>query len=118
MKIYIHGEKDIPAISSPVYGFAVVSKDLSGLDYDIWLDPAGQNRNTTHNSPRLKVDVDGQRIPYSISSNPRMLLKNRAPIKHEAKILKWISQNAGVLLEHYRRQISDKEILNRVERLK
>lgn len=119
MTIYLKGEKDIPPIATPVYGFAVITKDISGLDYDIWLDPAGLSRNTSHsNSPRLKVDVDGRRIPFSISDNPKMLLKNKPPIKHESEVLRWISQNAQSLLKHYRRQISDKDILNSVEKLK
>lgn len=119
MKIYVQGEKDISPIATPIYGFAVITKDISGLDYDIWLDPAGKSRNTSHsNSPRLKVVVGRERIPYSISNTPKMLVKNRASIEHEAEVLRWIAQNSNALLQHYNLQINDKDILNRVERLK
>ena len=119
MKIYIHSNDDISAVSKPVLGFAVIDKKLSGLDYDIWLDPAGKDRNTSHrNFPRLKVRVGNERIPFSIGSDPKPLLRNRPEIPHQAEILRWISQNSINLLKHYNKEISDKEILDKVERLK
>lgn len=118
MKIYVYGKSEISPIATPIYGMAVIDKNLSGLPYDIWLDPAASNRNMRHNSPRLKVVVDGERIPYIISDNPRQAVGTRKKVKHEADIIAWIIQNKEVLLKQWNNEISDKEALDKVERLK
>ena len=45
---------------------AVIEKDDSDLPYDIWLDCAGKNRKVSHNMPRVKIVVDGKRIPIIV----------------------------------------------------
>ena len=51
---------------------ANVSKDDTDLPYDLWIDSDGKNRKAGHNSPRLKVDVDGDIIPVSIINDPQI----------------------------------------------
>ena len=117
MKIYVYGKSEISPIATPIYGMAVIDKNLSGLPYDIWLDPAANNRNMRHNSPRLKVVVDGERIPYIISDNPRQAIGVRKKVKHETDIIAWIIQNKEILLKQWNSEISDKEALEKIERL-
>jgi len=118
MKIYLKGEKDINPVAVPIMGMAVIDKNLSGLPYDIWIDPAAEGRNVRHNSPRLKVQVDGELIPYTISDNPKQAISSRKKVKHESDIIKWIKQNKDVLLRQWRKEITDKEVLNLVEKLR
>lgn len=40
-----------------------LSRKQTGLPYTVWLDFAGDNREVGHNVPRLKVNVDGDRVP-------------------------------------------------------
>ena len=103
MKRYIHSS------TQNVYGMAVVDKDEFDLPYDIWLDPAGNSRNVKHSLPRLKVVVNGQRIPFSIEDNPRRLVRNK--IKDEKQICDWIKRNKDNLLRQWNREISDSQIL-------
>ena len=117
MKIYLKGEKLIDPIAVPIYGMAVIDKNLSGLPYDIWLDPAGDKRNIRHNLPRLKVKVDGVLIPYIISDNPKQAVSNKRKVSHENKVIEWIKQNKEVLLKQWKCEISDKEALEQVKPL-
>lgn len=82
MKRWIH------AVTEPVVGMAVVDKNEFDLPYDIWLDPAGNSRNVSHSLPRVKIVVDGERIPFSIDDDPRPLVKRK--IKNEKRIRDWI----------------------------
>lgn len=117
MKIYLKGEKNISPIAAPIYGMTVIDKQLSGLPYDIWLDPAGDKRNVRHNSPRLKVNVDGILIPYTIGENPKQAVSDKRKVNHENKIIKWIQQNKDILLKQWKCEISDKEALNLIKKL-
>ena len=49
------------------FEMAKLSKNDSKLKYDIWLDSAGSIRKVPHNKPRVKLLVDGNIIPISIS---------------------------------------------------
>ena len=110
MKIYVHSENIMPAIHQPILGMAVIDPTLSGLPYEIWLDPAGKSRNIRHHMPRLKVCVDGEQIPFTISDNPKQAASVRKKIRYEAEIISWIRQNKEVLLKQWNREITDKEI--------
>ena len=103
MKRWIH------ATTESIYGMAVVDKDEFDLPYDIWLDPAGSSRNVKHSLPRLKVVVDGQRIPFSIEDNPRPLVNKK--IKNEARIREWIIKNKDNLLKQWNRELTDSQVL-------
>lgn len=104
MKRWIH------ASTEQVFGMAVVDKDEFDLPYDIWLDPAGNSRNVKHSLPRCKVVVDGQRIPFLISDDPRPLVRT-AKIKNQQRICEWISKNKENLLKQWNRELTDSQIL-------
>jgi len=108
MKRWIH------ATTTEIFGMAVVDKDEFDLPYDIWLDPAGSSRNVKHNLPRVKVVVDGQRIPFSISDDPKPLVNKK--IKNEKRIREWIIKNKDNLLKQWNRELSDSQVLRVLEK--
>lgn len=103
-------------VDTTVYGMTKILPTESNLDYEIWLDPTGVGRNTKHNKPRLKVLVDGNRIPVSISKNPRILINKE--FKGSGRVLKWISENFDILMRHWNQTIGDKEVLTYIKPLK
>lgn len=88
---------------------ANVSKNDTGLDYDLWIYSAGIDKKTKHNEPRIKVDVNGNRIPVSISSNPKILTSDK--IKGFNKIKDYIIKYENVLLKHWNKEYTDKQAL-------
>ena len=91
---------------------ANVSKKDTKLPYDIWIDSEGKNGKTKQNYPRLKVDYNGDRIPVSISEDPEILVKKKIP---EFSIIKsWIRKYSIVLLQHWNKEITDREALNQL----
>ena len=105
----------ITSTTASIFGMAKIDKDDFNLPYDIWLDPAGSSRRVAHKSPRLKVDVNHQQIPFSISDAPQPLVHRK--ILDESKICEFIVKNKDNLLKHWNLEISDKDILNRLESL-
>ena len=93
-----------------MFEMANVSKKDTKLPYDLWIDSEGKNRNTNQNSPRLIVDCNGDRIPVSISDNPEILVKKRIP--GFLKVRTWIRKYLAVFLQHWNKEITDKEALN------
>ncbi len=91
---------------------AIVSKKDTKLPYDIWIDSEGKNRKTKQNYPRLIIDCNGNRIPVSISENPEILVKKN--IYDFPKINSWIKKYLAVLLQHWNREITDREALNQL----
>ena len=96
---------------------ANVARIDSGLPFPVWIEYNGASRQVEHNLPRLKVEIDKNRIPYLIDNeNPRFLVdvSNIKGIKsREISILnKWIIDNYKTLIDHYNGLITDKEALN------
>jgi len=94
-----------------------------GLPYDIWLDPAGKERGNEHTfSPRIKVNVDGNLIPMTISDNPDIPESVRkqgiADFPHISLIKKYIKAYKNVLLAHFLKQISDKDVTQLLKNIK
>lgn len=54
--------------NSAAFEMANVSKDDTGLPYDLWIDSAGDSRRK--HGPRVKVQVNNTFIPLIISDNP------------------------------------------------
>ena len=98
--------------SNELFEMANVSKKDTKLPYDIWIDSEGKNRNTKQNYPRLKVDYNGDRIPVSISEDPEILVKKEIP--EFPKIKSWVKKYSIVLLQHWNKEITDREALNRL----
>ena len=98
--------------SDELFEMANVSKKDTKLPYDIWIDSEGKNRKTKQNYPRLIVDYNGERIPVSVSENPEILVKKKIP--EFSKIKSWIKKYSVVLLQHWNKEIADREALNRL----
>ena len=98
--------------SNELFEMANVSKKDTKLPYNIWIDSEGKNRNTKQNYPQLIVDYNGDRIPVSISEDPEILAKKKIP--EIPKIKSWIKKYYVVLLQHWNKEITDKEVLNRL----
>lgn len=93
-----------------LYEMANIKKSRTGLPYDIWVDSAGSSRNIQHNSPRLKIDVDGELIPFSISEHPEMLVDKKIP--HQTDLIKFIQDNNEIFMKHWNGEIDDGQIIN------
>ena len=93
-----------------LFEMAKVSKKDTKLPYNLWIDSMGKERNVPHNTPRLKVDVDGDLIPVSIQETPEILVNKTFP--HSAEILKYVKKYLQVFLKHWNNEITDKEALN------
>ena len=100
-----------------LFEMANLEKRDTGLPYDIWIDSAGKSRSNSHsNTPRIKIDVNGDLIPVEISDNPDIpdsVKKQGVPnIPHFSEIKKYVKAYKKVFLAHYLNQISDKQALN------
>ena len=98
--------------SDELFEMTNVSKKDTKLPYDIWIDSEGKNRKSNLYYPRLDVDYNGDRIPVSISEDPEILVKKK--ISEFPKIKAWIKKYSAVLLQHWNKEISDKEALNQL----
>lgn len=88
---------------------ANLTTEDSGLPYNVWLDSAGKDRNVEHNTPRLKVEVDNEFIPMSISKDDVWSLKD---FKKKSVMVKWIMDNYDVLIRHWNKELTDRQALN------
>ena len=81
---------------SSVLTEANLFKFKTGLPYDLWIDNSGAERQVQHNKPRLKVNVNGERIPVSIEVEPKILVDKKIP--KFGKISSWIKNKRPVLM--------------------
>lgn len=94
-----------------------LSRNQTGLPYTIWLDPVGDDREVGHNVPRLKINVDGDRVPVSITDNPKILINRRVKMKSPEKVFNWILKNKKHILDYYSGRISQEELESRLIKL-
>jgi hypothetical protein len=96
---------------------ANLSKQKTGLDYIIWVFPqTGKEKHWA----RIKVQIDNNRIPISISDNPKILSSNvEINAKSLNKIKVWIVLNKEVLLNYWnaKGKISIDEILDKLKKV-
>lgn len=90
-------------------------KEDTGLPYNIWLDSVGKNRKNKHSEPRIKVEVDNDFIPVIICDNPYIPIEGKT-FKKFSIIKKFIIDNKDILLQHWNKQLTDKEILNLLDK--
>ena len=91
-----------------------VLKSRTGLQYDLWIDDSGTERQVQHNKPRLKVKVDGDRIPVSIEDEPEILVNKKIPKFN--KVSSWIKNHNNDLMRYWNREINDKEFIRSLSR--
>lgn len=108
-------------LEEPAFEMANVSKQDTGLPYDLWIDSMGKDRKVQHSEPRIKVQVDSQFIPVILSENPQIpesAKKNGAVEPKNFKIIqKYIKAYLRVFLAHYNHLITDRQALMLLSRL-
>ncbi len=92
------------------FEMANVAKTDTNLPYNIWIDSVGKDRNIPHNIPRIKINVDGDMIPVSIDTNPKILINKN--INNFSEIKNWIIKYYDILMQHWNKELTDKETLN------
>lgn len=103
--------RDLIEDKQGLWEMANISTRASGQKFDMWLDPAGKDRNVPHNVPRLKVEFEkGNRVPVSISRNPHVYAKN-VNVAGMSGIITFISDHYVALQLHYNRKWDDAQIL-------
>lgn len=87
-----------------------IRKDRTGLPYDLWVDSLGSSRNIEHNLPRVKFNIDGDLVPFSIEDSPKILIDEE--VRHHRDLIKFIKDNKDILLKHWNHEIDDGQIIN------
>lgn len=106
----------IEIVEEAAFEMANVSKNDTGLPYNLWIDSLGKDRQVGHaNSPRIKVEVDGKLVPVLISEDPQIpnsAKKNGAKEpKNFAEVREYVRAYFPVFMAHYLRMISDRQAL-------
>jgi len=91
----------------------------TGLKYIIWLDPAGKSRNVSHNSPRLKVTIDG--VKYPVIFYPEVKIPNsvKPPSNIRKKIestFPFINKNKNIFMQFWNHQISFEDVESMIKK--
>ena len=95
-----------------LYEMASVSKEDTGLPYKLWLDSAGTNRNTKHNEIRIKVEVDGDRIPVIVDKeNPYISKSVGKTIPNFKEIQEYIVKYYDVFVKHWNGELTDRHLI-------
>ena len=102
-------------IKNELQEMANISKDKTGLSYDIWLDSVGKDRKVSHRKPRLKVRLDNKElIPVSIEREPKILVKGKEIPKFR-QFKKFILLNYDILMKHWNLEIEDDDVLDLIK---
>lgn len=105
-----------------LYEMAKVSKKDTNLPYDLWIDGAGKDRKNTHHSPRIKVDVNHELVPFLIDENnpdiPESVKKNGTSSFKDIELIKqYVKEYYDIFMKHWNGEISDREALNSLNEL-
>ena len=91
-----------------------LSKDKTGLAYDIWIDSGGEVRKVSHRKPRLEVILNkNELVPVSISAEPEILVNKN--IRKFREVAKWIKINRESLLKFWNKSIDHDELLKNLK---
>lgn len=91
----------------------------TGLKYIIWLDPAGESRNVSHNSPRLKVVIEGKRYPVIFYPEVKIPNGLNLPLNIKMKIERtfpFINKNKNIFMQYWNHQISFEDVESMVKK--
>jgi len=104
----------------PFFEMANLTKSDTGLNYKIWIQTqTGKEKHWA----RIKVEVNNEFIPISISSNPEIMIKSKKDIidsKDLNQIKIWIIKNEQVLLDYWnsKGEMSLKDFFKKMKRVK
>ena len=94
-----------------LFEMANVSTKDTKLPYELWIDSYVSDIEAK-NIPRIKVNVDGDLIPVSISDNPKVLVSGKDNFRGKSEIIKYIKKYLDVFIKHWNKELTDKEALN------
>ncbi|MBP3759936.1 MAG: hypothetical protein J6I55_00435 [Ruminococcus sp.] len=92
----------------------------TGVDYKIWVDDVGKNRNVQHNRPRLKVELNPKtKIPVAFDKfEPEILVNcSSREQKEVSKAFEFIKLNRKVLLRYWYGQIDKVKLMKSLKKL-
>lgn len=105
-----------------LFEMANLTKALTGLPVNLWMDSSGIERGTKHNSFRLKMQNDygdkaspSELIPVSIDKdNPEILINTQLNIKKKdfKKVADFIVHNYDLLSAHVRGELDDVQLID------
>lgn len=88
-----------------VFGMANLVPNETGIACDMWSEHKGCQRNVQHNSPRVKLSVEGVDVSISIEQHPKILASpSNIPHKVMKKIkegIDYVARNYDLFLKHY-----------------
>jgi hypothetical protein len=90
-----------------------VTKEETGLHYDIYFDSVGAEGKRA-SRPSVFVTVEDKVIKIQVTSELDIQLEFNAPEINE--ISSWINENKDYILMHCNKEITDRELLNFVLR--
>jgi hypothetical protein len=99
------------------FEMANLIKSDTGLDYKIWISPkSGEEKHWA----RIKVEIDDNMIPVSISDHPIILIKRKVIIPNFNKLQKFILINYDVLIDYWnsKGEMSLQEVFKRLKKVK
>lgn len=101
---------------SKFFEMANISTKKTGLDYIVWISP--QSGKEKH-SARIKVKIDNNFVPITISDNPEVKSSVKIDAKKLNRIKKWIIKNKKVLLKYWngKGEITIDEILGSLKKI-
>ena len=96
-----------------------ILKRETGLPYNIWIDNSANARNVSHHLPRLKIKIDGEYIPVSISREPEVLAKGKSnsDIPGFRILKKWINLNYDDLIKYWNKEIDIDELTSMLKKI-
>lgn len=92
-----------------IYEMANLQPSETGLSYSVWVDSEGKDRLPKHNIPRIKILVNNEFIPISISDDPEILVDKK--VKNFREVRNWIIKNKEALLKHWNREWTDRQLM-------
>ena len=91
----------------------------TGLPFVGWIDTQGSDRNVEHNLPRIKVKINGDYVPVSISKKPKPLVKGmlKNDIPDYRLFKKWMNLNYDLLMKQWNGLIDDIELKSLLKKI-
>ena len=95
------------------YGFEhiIVSKTDTGLPCDLVLESSGVKKHSQSRIPTISTRSVLGNTTISISDKPEVITNHNTHIGDIDTITKWIARNKELLLEHWNKELTDREVL-------
>lgn len=103
-----------------IFEMSNVESEYTGLKNTIWASTKipGSTQQSHHNTPRIKVEIDHELVPFSIDKeNPRILTKKRIniPSKEMNSIKEFIIKNYQILIDYHNGKIGTGKFIEKLK---